>query len=289
MPGQRYDITVHLHVPESHQNLDMGNFMITASLLNNMNKTISLSKRPGIVAYRTPLARSIRTIWNSVWLVLGFSMESQRVSLLALENHVEPYEFGSEKLEVVLSTSKLMIYEAFVAIHAQFTGLRYFMYYWFVTTAIVGTGVFMALGAIWATAGWWVVRTVWMKLEMEREGNERRRVAGNHRVDTEVDSMTTPSEVEMNRRESEERERAVPEEETEDASNGVDIEESVDENDDEDEDEDKENSNSNENESDAEFVTPTMIRPEEENGSSSNSSNSNQLRQRRILSGAIKE
>ncbi|GAA5963335.1 hypothetical protein JCM21900_002042 [Sporobolomyces salmonicolor] len=53
-PGNAYDLSLELRVPSSTQNLAVGNFMVSLSLINNVDEALLNVSRPAILAHRSP-------------------------------------------------------------------------------------------------------------------------------------------------------------------------------------------------------------------------------------------
>lgn len=142
--GQLYDISLKMTLPESNRNLDLSNFMVELLGQDSQNITINIAKRPALLHHKTPLARYITTLWRIVPLLLGFFPEKQELELPLLENFVET---GADWFLVRLSNPSVQVYGASLQIDAHFQGLRFFMYYWFFSTA----GVIISIIMFWET------------------------------------------------------------------------------------------------------------------------------------------
>ena len=198
-PNQHYDITLHLHVPESHPNYDLGNFMIQLTLYDFDNNTLLSSKRPGILRHKSPLARFLTTIWKAPFIVTGWMTESQQLSITLVSNlltrtgpnslpskaDISLYSHPSWTLGATISglggqpynpslyanalpPLPLQIYSSTLQISAHFHGLAYFMYYWFISTATIGIAVIVGWEAI---IGYIFLRLFWNSTE-SRETSE---------------------------------------------------------------------------------------------------------------------
>ncbi|GAA5875889.1 hypothetical protein JCM1840_002965 [Sporobolomyces johnsonii] len=53
-PGNAYDLSLELRVPSSTQNLALGNFMVSLSLINNVDEALLNVSRPAILTHRSP-------------------------------------------------------------------------------------------------------------------------------------------------------------------------------------------------------------------------------------------
>jgi len=90
------------------------------------------------------LLRTINTVVLAVPYMAGLLEESQALSIPLLEGFkdekywVEPIT----RARITLSRPHIQVYSSSVRIVAQFTGLRYFMYHWFFTSAFLGVLTF---------------------------------------------------------------------------------------------------------------------------------------------------
>ncbi|KAI8920152.1 putative adipose-regulatory protein-domain-containing protein [Powellomyces hirtus] len=153
-PEQHYDLALELVVPDSDRNFELGNFMVRIDLYTKDNKTTASSSRPATLEYRTPLLRTMRTLWNGLPLLLGLSKEAQTVKLLLLEKYEEMQASPIHHALIHLSDARLQLYETRLHIDANFQGLRYFMYHWQATTGAVFVAGFMFWGTLMCFMGW---------------------------------------------------------------------------------------------------------------------------------------
>ncbi|GJJ77753.1 seipin [Entomortierella parvispora] len=142
---QAYDISVQLVVPTSQHNVALGNFMVTVSLLDKHDRVLSTSSRPALLTYESLPVRWMRTLWRAIPLVLLWSKEAQTIKVPVLERFLENSAHPVSQALVQISTGQLQIYKCTLNVDAHFQGLRYFMYYHRVSTAIV----FMSLFVFW--------------------------------------------------------------------------------------------------------------------------------------------
>ncbi|KAI8824962.1 putative adipose-regulatory protein-domain-containing protein [Fimicolochytrium jonesii] len=152
-PEQHYNFALELSVPDSHSNFDLGNFMVYIDLQSKANKTLASSSRTGILQYRTPLLRTMLTIWKGLPLVFGWTKEAQSIFVPLVEKYEEMREHPTHHALVRLSDSKLQLYQATLHIDASFQGLRYFMYHWKLSTG----SVFVAAIMFWETLAFFMV------------------------------------------------------------------------------------------------------------------------------------
>ncbi|KAF9571322.1 Berardinelli-Seip congenital lipodystrophy 2 (seipin) [Mortierella alpina] len=154
---QAYDISVNLLVPASERNVEIGNFMVVVTLLRADGKVVRSSSRPAILTYQSTPLKLMRTAWKAVPLVLEWSKEDQVIKVPLIENFVEDSLNPVTSALVSISTPELQVYRSTIHIDAHFQGLRYFMYYWKFTTALVFMGVFVFWEIIFSIITWQVL------------------------------------------------------------------------------------------------------------------------------------
>ncbi|KAF8932893.1 Berardinelli-Seip congenital lipodystrophy 2 (seipin) [Haplosporangium gracile] len=154
---QAYDISINLHVPTSEKNVAIGNFMVVVTLLRVDGKTIMTSSRPGILTYHSTPLKLMKTAWKAVPLVLDWSKEDQIIKLPLIENYVEDSSNPVARAFVEISTPDLQVYKSSIHIDAHFHGLRYFMYYYKISTALVFMAVFIFWEIIFSVVTWQVL------------------------------------------------------------------------------------------------------------------------------------
>ncbi|KAG0375106.1 Berardinelli-Seip congenital lipodystrophy 2 (seipin) [Mortierella sp. AD032] len=154
---QAYDISMNLHVPTSEKNVAIGNFMVVVTLLRADGKTIMVSSRPGILTYHSTPLKLMKTAWKAVPLVLDWSKEDQIIKLPLIENYIEDSSNPVARAFVEISTPDLQVYKSSIHIDAHFHGLRYFMYYYKISTALVFMAVFIFWEIIFSVVTWQVL------------------------------------------------------------------------------------------------------------------------------------
>ncbi|KAG0211854.1 hypothetical protein BGX28_007309 [Mortierella sp. GBA30] len=154
---QAYDISVNLLVPTSETNVEIGNFMVVVTLLRADGHVVRTSSRPAILTYQSVPLKLMRTAWKAVPLVLDWSKEDQVIKVPLIENFVEDSANPVSKARVEISHPALQVYKSTIHIDAHFQGLRYFMYYWKVSTALVFMSVFIFWEIIFSVITWQVL------------------------------------------------------------------------------------------------------------------------------------
>ncbi|KAJ3208798.1 hypothetical protein HDU83_001819 [Entophlyctis luteolus] len=157
-PDQHYTIGVDLLVPDSPQNYDPGNFMISLNLTSSPSKKketlLGSAKRPALVAYKSLLLRSLQTVFRSMYLVPGYGKELQIVRTYMVDDYVEREDLPLQKASVRIHTNSIQVFSCNIFLSAHFQGLRYFMHEWFYTTAALFIIFFMFWYALFGLLLW---------------------------------------------------------------------------------------------------------------------------------------
>ncbi|KAF8932963.1 hypothetical protein BGZ52_008961 [Haplosporangium bisporale] len=142
--GQEYDISVLLDMPTSPKNVDIGNFMVTIKLLNSDGDTIAKSSIPAIIKQFSLPSRVMHT--------LRWSPEERQLEVVLMESFVENSSNPVSKTFVQVSNPDLQIYRATLHFDAHFHGLRYWMFYNRITSALILTFGFWLCETIFAVS-----------------------------------------------------------------------------------------------------------------------------------------
>ncbi|KAJ1647614.1 hypothetical protein LPJ64_000993 [Coemansia asiatica] len=142
--SQAYAVALDLRVPTSAENRRLGNFMVYLELCNGKGVPVHQSSRPAILRYRSGLIWHLRTLIQAPLVLLNWWQEDESLHIdlidVMYDRHFSPINFAR------ISLSKpLQVYSASIVIRAQFTGLRYWMYYWRLPTALV----FVSIAVVW--------------------------------------------------------------------------------------------------------------------------------------------
>ncbi|CAL1296075.1 unnamed protein product [Larinioides sclopetarius] len=146
--GQAYSIEIDLNMPESERNLDQGMFMIRLDMVSKHGEILKSSRRPAILHYRSPLFKTIYTLFFVPALLAGSLEEKQSLTIPLFEKYVENCNNPTHYAYIAVEAETAEIYSCSLKIHAQFTGLRYMMYYWPYLSATVGIGTNFVLVSI---------------------------------------------------------------------------------------------------------------------------------------------
>lgn len=156
MAGQVYTVMVALRMPESPKNSDLGMFMSCLQMKSESGTTapIKSSCKSSMMNYRSHLLRTIETVSLAPFLMSGRIVEQQTVYIEFFQ------DFSDNPLNPVVSADFEIksrfaeIYDSELIIHAKFSGLRYFMFYFPMTSAVIGSSLNMALLSLVVALSW---------------------------------------------------------------------------------------------------------------------------------------
>ncbi|PYI05924.1 adipose-regulatory protein [Aspergillus sclerotiicarbonarius CBS 121057] len=166
--SQPYDVQVELELPRTPSNLAAGNFMLDLALLsrpstsaetglNTSVAALSQSRRPAILTYASPLVDTASKLSFMPLYVLGWHREAEKLQVPMMER----VQFArgwrnlpdSLRLEIH-SSEKMQVYKAKVMFRARFTGLRWVMYNWRLTSFVIFGFLFWSVSMASAGIAW---------------------------------------------------------------------------------------------------------------------------------------
>ncbi|KAJ5132734.1 hypothetical protein N7448_006892 [Penicillium atrosanguineum] len=183
--SQPYDVAVVLDMPRTPKNLDVGNFMVDLTLYAHQiggsvipvetRNPISQSRRPAILTYSSPLVDLARRVLRLPLYLVGWRREAEILEVPMMEK-VE-FARGTKNLPQNLrleiqSWSEVQIYSARVEFRARFTGLRWCMYRWKLTSFVVFSSLFWTISMGSAGLTWFVLSLVLQPAPIEEQIKE---------------------------------------------------------------------------------------------------------------------
>uniref|UniRef100_A0A8C4SE86 Seipin n=1 Tax=Erpetoichthys calabaricus TaxID=27687 RepID=A0A8C4SE86_ERPCA len=136
--GQPYRISLELEMPESPVNQDLGMFMVKISCYTNGGQVISSTSRSAMLHYKSNLLQTLDTLVFSPFLLSGMSEQKQIVEVELFSDYRENSYVSTTGVLLEIQTRRIQIYSAQLRIHAHFTGVRYLLYNFPVTSAVIG-------------------------------------------------------------------------------------------------------------------------------------------------------
>lgn len=148
--GQSYKIHLHIDMPDSPRNRDLGMFMVCASVRDGAARLLDHACRAAMMPYRSELVRTLRTWLLSPLYVLQMGSEQQLVEVELFEAYGLDQRGPVRDVYVELQSRHIQFYNVTLHVVAHFSGLRYAMWQWPLLSALVGiaTNLLFILGAL---------------------------------------------------------------------------------------------------------------------------------------------
>ncbi|XP_067399942.1 seipin isoform X2 [Emydura macquarii macquarii] len=175
MYGQPYRISLELELPESPVNQDLGMFMVVMSCYTKGGRIISSSARSTMLHYRSGLLHTLDTLVFAGLFFLGFAEQKQTVEVELYSDYREDSYVPTVGAVIEIQTKRIQIYGAQLRIHAHFTGLRYLLYNFPVTSAILGVAsnfTFLSVIVLFSYLQW-IWGSVWPREPLSVQVNAR--------------------------------------------------------------------------------------------------------------------
>lgn len=171
--GQSYKIFLHMEMPDSAPNWDVGMFMVCASMRDERAELLDHSCRSTLMRYRSSLVRTIRTWLFSPLYVFDWHAEQQRVEVELFEEYGLDQRAPVRDVYVELQTRRIQLYGVELRVVAHFSGLRYAMWQWPLVSAFVGISsnlMFILIALALSYYNWshmlWIEQTVRQRLRL---------------------------------------------------------------------------------------------------------------------------
>ena len=143
MVGQPYKLNLHLEMPESPANKELGMFMVCAQLRSRDGFLVDHTCRSAMLHYRSTLLHTLTTLTFSPMMIFGNVEEKQDVILELFSNFEEDQNHPVTIIFIEVQSRHIEFYSANLMINAHLSGLRYWMFYWPILSAIVGIGTIL--------------------------------------------------------------------------------------------------------------------------------------------------
>lgn len=144
--SQIYDFELNLQMPDSYVNQNLGMFMIRLRLFDVDEKQLFTIARPAIYPYKSNYIRIIKLFAHLLFYLFGYT-ESYWLNINLIDQHVNNIDIlqfdNVYRIRVEIETYKSIeiIPPSQLRITARLEGIKYWMYFWPVTTFIVSTTV----------------------------------------------------------------------------------------------------------------------------------------------------
>ncbi|XP_047350423.1 seipin [Vespa velutina] len=140
MVGQPYKINLHLEMPESPANKELGMFMVCAQLRSRDGFLVEHACRSAMLHYRSTLLHMLSTLTFSPMMIFGTTEEKQNVVLELFGNFEEDQSHPVTIIYIEIQSRYIEFYSASIIINANLSGLRYLMFHWPILSTIIGIG-----------------------------------------------------------------------------------------------------------------------------------------------------
>ncbi|KAM9807520.1 seipin-like [Neosynchiropus ocellatus] len=147
--GQPYRISLELEMPESPVNEQLGMFMVKMSCYTHGGKTVSSVARSTMLHYRSNLLQTLSTFFYSPLLLTGMAEQKQLIEVELFTSFKSNAYQPTVGAVVEVQSKRVQIYSSQLRIHAYFTGVRYVLYNFPLTSAVIGVATnFLFLSVI---------------------------------------------------------------------------------------------------------------------------------------------
>lgn len=136
--GQPYRISLELEMPESQVNEQLGMFMVKMSCYSRGGQTVSSVARSAMLHYRSSLLQTLSTLVFSPLLLTGMAEQKQLIEVELYSDYKTNSYQPTVGAVIEIQSRNVQIYSAQLRIHAYFTGIRYILYNFPLTSAVIG-------------------------------------------------------------------------------------------------------------------------------------------------------
>ncbi|XP_059202477.1 seipin-like [Centropristis striata] len=158
--GQAYRMSLQLDMPDSPTNQDLGMFMIKTTCFSRDGGSVASSARSArqllsasssrfsMLRYRSDLLRYLGTVLFLPAFVTGVAEQKQVLEVELFSDYTDDPYVPSVTAVIEILSNKVQIYSSQLYIHAHFTGIRYLLFNFPLTSALVGVSsnfVFLSL------------------------------------------------------------------------------------------------------------------------------------------------
>uniref|UniRef100_A0A674PFQ3 Seipin n=1 Tax=Takifugu rubripes TaxID=31033 RepID=A0A674PFQ3_TAKRU len=136
--GQPYRISLELELPESPVNEHLGMFMVKFSAYTKGGATVSSVGRSTMLHYRSSLLQTLATLVFSPFLLTGMAEQKQLIEVELYSDYKANTYQPTVGAVIEIQSKRVQIYSSQLRIHAYFTGIRYVLYNFPLTSAVIG-------------------------------------------------------------------------------------------------------------------------------------------------------
>ena len=136
--GQPYRVSLELEMPESPANEHLGMFMVRMSAYAKSGRTVSSVGRSTMLHYRSSLLQTLSTLLFSPLLVTGMAEQKQLIEVELYSDYITNANQPTVGAVIEVHSKHVQIYSSQLRIHAYFTGIRYLLYNFPLSSAVIG-------------------------------------------------------------------------------------------------------------------------------------------------------
>ncbi|XP_074786310.1 seipin [Athene noctua] len=161
--GQLYRISLELELPESPVNRGLGMFLVTASCYGAGGRPLASTSRATMLHYRSPLLRALHTAAFAGLLLGGLAEQKQTLEVELFPRYREDPYAPTLGAVLELRSRRVQVYGARLRVDAHFSGLRYLLYHFPLTAALLGVAGNFTFLTLLLLAGYlqWVWGGLW--------------------------------------------------------------------------------------------------------------------------------
>lgn len=136
--GQPYRVSLELEMPESPVNEQLGMFMVKMSCYTKGGQVVSSVGRSTMLHYRSSLLQTLSTLLFSPFLMTGMTEQKQLIEVELFSDYKTNAYQPTVGAVIQIQSKRVQIYSSQLRIHAYFTGIRYVLYNFPLTSAVIG-------------------------------------------------------------------------------------------------------------------------------------------------------
>ncbi|XP_068169229.1 seipin-like [Antennarius striatus] len=202
--GQPYRISLELEMPESPVNEQLGMFMVKMCSYTTGGKIVSTVGRSTMLHYRSSMLQSLSTLVFSPLLLTGMAEQKQLIEIELFSDYKTNSYEPTIGAVIEIQSKRVQIYSSQLRIHAYFTGIRYVLYNFPLTSAVVGVATNFAFLSVIVLFSY--LQFIWGGLWPPDEVRVRVMIGDNTRIQQRREEVRKRME-----RESSQKELNVPE------------------------------------------------------------------------------
>ncbi|KAI5105249.1 hypothetical protein C0J45_4921, partial [Silurus meridionalis] len=137
-PGQSYQITLDLEMPESPTNMKLGMFLVKMSCYSHDGQTVDTLMQTTMLHYRSNLLQTLETVILLPLMLMGVIEQKQHVLVELHSAYIDSSYKPSIGAVIEIQSQHVQFYKAQLYIYAHFSGIRCALYHYPFISAVVG-------------------------------------------------------------------------------------------------------------------------------------------------------